>query len=91
MKTVKKMDYSSNMNAVVKFYGDDFDENELSTQLEIFSSNYPRDGQEIVSVKDILKYLQGLSTGQRVLLKQVCWLARLILALMQLVKEVFLL
>ena len=72
-------DYSTNMEAVTDFYGDDFNQGELSTQLQIFSSSFPHSDDEIKSagLKDILSYPKG----QKSFYRQICWIARLILVM----------
>ena len=82
LKAVNRKDYSTNLEAVIDSYGDDFNESELSTQLQVFSSSFPRNEQsKIITLREILHFLQSLSKGQRVFYKQVCWIARLILVL----------
>ena len=62
LKAVNRKNYSANMD----FYGADFNESELSTQLQVFSSSFPRNEQsKIITIRDILRFLQCLSKGQR--------------------------
>ena len=78
MKAANRKDFSTELKEVISVYGDDFNEMELSTQLEIFATNFH---DKVTNIHDILKFLQGLSAGQRVFLKQVCFVARLILVM----------
>ena len=78
MKAANRKDFSTELKEVVSVNGDDFNEMELSTQLEIFATNFH---DKVTNIHDILKFLQGLSAGQRVFLKQVCFVARLILVM----------
>ena len=48
-------------------------------QLQIFSSSFS--GGETISLHGVFCFLLGLSKGQRMFFKQVCWVARLILVL----------
>ena len=78
LKAANRKDFSTELKEVVSVNGDDFNEMELSTQLEIFATNFH---DKVTNIHDILKFLQGLSAGQRVFLKQVCFVARLILVM----------
>ena len=78
MKAANRKDFSTELKEVVSVYRNDFNEMELSTQLEIFATNLH---DKVTNIRDILKFLQGLSAGQRVFLKQVCFVARLILVM----------
>ena len=61
-------------------YGDDFDESELTTQLQIFSTNFETDSHPI-TLQESIKFLQHLTSGQRIFLRQVCTVASLILVM----------
>ena len=73
-------DFCCEPEYVTKFYGSDFDRNELSTQLQILSSNLRSEipYSESVELTDILTFVWKLSQGQRSFFKQVCWLVSLI-------------
>lgn len=61
-------------------YGDDLDESELMTQLQVFSTNFKLGGSPI-TLQETIKFLKNLSHGQRVFLKQVCTVVSLILVM----------
>lgn len=61
-------------------YGDDFDESELTTQHQIFSTNFETHSHSI-TLQESIKFLQNLTTGQRNFLKQVCTVASIILVM----------
>ena len=82
IKAANKEDYSSELAAAVSFYGDDLDESELITQLQILGFSGVREdgsGSNKITLKEILTFLSNLSEGQRTFFKQVCSIARLIL------------
>ena len=58
LKTVCGKDYWTHLEVVIESYGDDFNESEFSTQLQIFSSCFPKDQQKTVALKEIISYLQ---------------------------------
>ena len=75
-------DHSGQLYEVISFYGNDFEEGELCTQLQIFGSCFTNlSNSKKVTLKEALQFLQNLSISQRSFYKQVCWLARLILVL----------
>ena len=81
-KAANKEDYSKELEAVVSFYGDDFDNKELSTQLEIFSSTFIRENeQQRITLREAIKSLHDLSAGHRTFYKQVCQVVKLILVM----------
>ncbi len=45
LKAANKEEYSAELQAVITFYGSDFNESELSTQLEIFGASFPLEAQ----------------------------------------------
>ena len=57
LKTVSRKDYWPHLQAVIESYGDDFSESEFSTQLQIFSSCFPKGQQKTIAQKEILSYL----------------------------------
>ena len=72
LKAANKEDYSSELKVVITFNGDDFNESELSTQLEVFGASFMKEGPQCkITLQEALAFLQGLSTGQRVFFKQV--------------------
>ena len=78
MKAAKQEDYSTEIQEVLSFYGDDFQETDLNTQLQIFGTKFIG---ESCSLKDILAFLRGLSDGQRTFFQQVCRVAQLIIVM----------
>jgi len=46
IKAANKEDYTKELGEVVSFYGDDFDDNELCTELDIFSSSFIRKNEQ---------------------------------------------
>ena len=77
-KSANKEDYTTELQEVLAFYGDDFDASELSTQLEVFSSGFTSENER-VTIKQIIFFLRSLSVGQRAFYKQVCRIAHIIL------------
>ena len=51
-KLANKEDYTTELQEVLAFYGDDFDASELSTQLEVFSSGFTSENER-VTIKQI--------------------------------------
>ena len=76
IKAANKVDYSTELQHVISFYGDDFKESELCTQLEIFGSCFS-DKSSSTTLKEALAFLHELSTAQRNFYEQVCRVARL--------------
>ena len=74
MKAAKQEDYSNEIQEVLSFYGDDFQETDLNTQLQILKFI-----GESSSLKAILAFLRGLSDAQRTFFHQVCQVAQLII------------
>ncbi len=82
LKAAKKENYFAELKEVMDFYGNDFNESELSTQLQIFGTNFTETQcKATITLKEALTFLQCLSEGQRAFFRQVCFLARLILVL----------
>jgi len=80
VKAANKQDYSTELREVLTLYGDDFDESELATQLQIFSTNFETNSHP-VTLQESVNFLQNLTSGQRIFLKQVCTVASLILVM----------
>ena len=57
-------DYASDLKAVADFYEDDFIKNDVVTQLQIFSSNFPQD-QQSVTLHEVTHHFQGLAAPQK--------------------------
>ena len=62
LKAAKQEDYSTEIQEMLSFYGDKFQETDLNTQLQIFGTKFI---DESCSLKDILVFSHGLSDGQR--------------------------
>ena len=80
LKAANKEDYSAELREVMNFYGDDFNESELSTQLLIFGTNFATETHTI-TLQHALAFLQSLCQGQRAFFEQVCNVARLCLVM----------
>ena len=78
LKAAKQEDYSTEIQEVFSFYGDDFQETDLNTQLQIFRTKFIG---ESCSLKHILVFLHGLSDGQRTFFQQVYRVAQLIIVM----------
>ena len=82
IKAANKEDYTKELEEIVSFYGNDFDTDELSTQLDIFSSNCTRENdKQCITLREAIGYLQNLSSGQRAFYTQVCRIAQLIMVM----------
>ncbi len=82
VRAANNEDLSGQLHEVISFYGNDFEEGELCTQLQIFGSCFTNLRiSKKVTLKEALQFLQNLSISQCSFYKQVCWLARLILVL----------
>ena len=84
LKAANKKDYmcSAELKEVINFYGNDFNESKLSTQLQIFGTNFTESQRnKTVTLNEALTFLQSLSEGRRAFFKQVCFLGRLILVM----------
>ena len=82
LKAANQENYSTELQEVVSFYGNDFNESELSTQLQLFGTHFAQESQnDKITLQEVLKFLQSLSVGQRAFFRQVCFVARLILVM----------
>ena len=63
---------------MLSFYGNNFQEIDLNTQLKTFGTKFIG---ESCSLKDILVFLCGLSDGQRTFFQQVCQVVQLIIVM----------
>ena len=80
VRAANKQDYSTELKDVLALYGDDFNESDLTTQLQIFSTSFETDSHPI-TLQESIKFLQNLTSGQRIFLSQVCTVASLILVM----------
>ena len=77
VKAANKQDYSAEFHEVITLYGDDFDQSELATHLQIFGINFPTS----TTLQEAISFVQNLGQGQKLFLKQVCILISLILVM----------
>ena len=76
LKAVSGKDYSSHLQTVIEFYGDDFSESELSTQLQIFSSSFPTGQQNCDTEGNHLLSGRSLTRPAHIFFtEQLCWVA----------------
>ena len=62
IKAANKEDYTNELEEIVSFYGNDFDTNELSTQLDIFSSNFTiENDKQRITLRERLNHLMTLN------------------------------
>ena len=61
---------------VLKFYGSDFEKDELITQLHLFHANYPPEKR--TCIHDAVSVVKGMSVGEKQLLSQVVKLVKLL-------------
>ena len=80
LKAVQKKDLEDCLTTVTSFYQSDFDPAQLRLHLSILASNFP-DKNASVSVMDIKKYIQSLSSTERELIAQVSTLLQLFLVM----------
>lgn len=81
IKAANNKDFSSELEKIVSFYGDDFEATELSSQLEIFSSSFNSESSSQVTLREAIKCVQDFSPGQRAYYSQVCKVVQLILVM----------
>ena len=74
---VEKSDYEIELTRILDFYEEDFCEEQLRSQLKIFSANFP--AKEGLVVPDIIDFFQKYEFGLRALLTEVCKVMELIL------------
>ena len=80
-------DFGSSFKYVCDFYKDDFESHNLHAQLLTFKVNFQDvyknkyDTKCLPTIFDIKNYFQELSSAQRILLSQVCWLLQLVLVM----------
>ena len=79
VKAANNDKFDEGLNIVADFYKDDINKEQLKMQLSILSSNTSCEPTH--ELHTVIKYLQGLSPPQRLLLSEVCVLASLILVM----------
>ena len=73
LKAAKRDDFSQEIKEVAAFYDDDIG----MAQLEIFGeTSFTDDKIANLNIHNVIKYLQSLQVSQRLLLEQVCRVAR---------------
>ena len=77
--SAKNWDYSSELQEVIDFYGDDFNKSELATQLEVFSQMEAAHSRDSFTLRDVHKHLKFLPASQLACLSQVVCLVKLVL------------
>ena len=82
-KISNQTDYSTELQEVVLLYGDDINEVDLTTQLQILSTKFAKDFQSKTpyTLKMVLSFLHDLSAGQRVFFKQACQIPHLLIVM----------
>ena len=70
-KVANQGDCSAELQEVVSFYGDDVNEVELTTQLQILSAKFAEDFQPDSPYTLKMSFLHNLSAGQYIFYKQV--------------------
>ena len=78
LKAANGHDYSTEIQTVTDFYGDDFDPVQLRTQLQLLTQRFGSVGNDKIGFKEIVAYIQSLSTAQCTLFSQVVILVSLV-------------
>ena len=73
--------YLEELQSVCNFYKDDLNKGLLDTQLRILQTIKPEDQRSITSFKDVWKFFQKMSKGQRTLFSEVIKVLKLILVM----------
>jgi len=83
LKAARGLPYDQELKAVLDFYGDDFEQSQLGTQLQHLTTHFKDMGasQKSVSFKDVYEYLKSFSKCQRSFYSQVVVLVTLILVM----------
>ncbi len=63
LKVANGKEYTTELHEVLKLYGDNFNEIELTTQLEVFSAKFSTSNK--VTLRESIDYLRSLSAGQK--------------------------
>lgn len=79
LKAANKKEYSYELQEVIKMYENDFNEAELTAQLQLFGANFSTDSN--ITIREAIDFLKDLSTGKRQFFNQVCRIAELILVM----------
>ena len=73
---VGKSYYENELTRILDFYGEDFIEEKLRSQLKIFSANFP--AKEELIFQDIIIFFKNMNPGLRALMTEVCKVMELI-------------
>ena len=60
VKATNKRDYSLEFQEVITMYGENFNESELSTQLQIFGSSFSGVSNQSITLKESITFLRNL-------------------------------
>ena len=79
IKAAKQEPFDDELEQILDFYNDDFDEHQLRTQMKTFSKNcqFEKD----FAFEDLIVHFKNMEPGVRALLSQVCKVMKLILVL----------
>ena len=75
----KEQPNEEDIDAVLKFYGSDFEKDKLITQLYLFHTNYP--SEKRTCVHDAVAIVKDMSIGEKQLLSEVVKLVKLLLVM----------
>ena len=78
LNSLKGESFEENLDVVMDVYGDDLESGELSTQLD--NLRFYAD-ESVDTARDLVKFLQSLSKGQKMFMPQVVILAKLLLVM----------
>ena len=76
INATKGNSYQSELEFVLNFYGSDFNDEQLKTQLQVFTANFT-DKSARLFISDIIEYFKSLLPAQLDLLSEVCKLLKL--------------
>lgn len=81
LKAANGHDYSTELQTVTDFYGDDFDPVQLCTQLQLLTQHFGSVGNDKIGFKEIVAHFQSLSTAKCTLFSQVIVLVSSVLVM----------
>lgn len=80
IKSVRGEDASSELDAVVTFYGDDFDRYRLESQLQTLAAQFQENpDRSKLLLRDIVNYLKTHTAAERVIFSEVVTLVKIVL------------
>ena len=79
MLAAGKKNYNEKLKEIFDFYTDDFEPDNLKSQLKVFTNTFPQ--KEDISYGDIITYFKQLKPELKVLIPEVCKIFELILVL----------